>query len=186
VRTIAAATEAFTELGWVPTTMAEVARRAGLTRQTVYQQFSGKLPLLNACIDTALTEGQATGVRELPEYQAMGSGDVADRLAAGARWLRAAHERSAVIQHVLDQAAVTDPEAADLLADREQRRWAEVRFALTLILGEAPDDTVVDSVWWLASRRIWLGLVDGRGWSPDRWERWFIRHVRSDVVRSEE
>ncbi|GAC66788.1 TetR/AcrR family transcriptional regulator [Gordonia soli] len=138
-RIVAAADGLFREQGWVPTTMADVATAAGLTRQTVYQQFAGKLPLLDACIDAALTSGVGGAVRDLPDYRLMGVGDRPHRVAAGARWLRAAHERSAEIQNVLDQAAVTDPEAALLLSAREQRRWEEVRWAVGLILGVGGD-----------------------------------------------
>lgn len=183
MRTIAAATESFCEIGWVATTMAEVARRAGLTRQTVYQQFSGKLVLLNACIDSALSGATGTPLRELPAYRALGSGDVEQRIAAAARWLSAVHMRSAQIQHVLDQAAVTDPAAAELLVQREQRRWEEFRWALGLILDTAPPDRLVDSAWWAASRRGWLTFVGGRGWDAEQWEQWFIAHLRADLAR---
>ncbi|MFT4088412.1 MAG: TetR/AcrR family transcriptional regulator [Gordonia sp. (in: high G+C Gram-positive bacteria)] len=182
-RVVAAATESFCELGWVATTMADVGRRAGLTRQTVYQQFSGKLPLLDACIGTALSEGSPRPVRELADYRAMGDGDFDQRLAAGARWLRDAHRRSATIQDVLDQAAVTDPEAAELLAAREQRRWDEVRWAMSLVLQATPPDALVDSVWWAASRRGWLSLTRQRGWSEQAWEDWFVAQVRTDIER---
>jgi len=168
------ATRLFCDVGWVATTMAGVAEAAGLTRQTVYQQFVGKLALLDACIDHALSEGTGVPVRDLSDYRAMGEGAVAERLTAGAHWLRGAHERSARIQNVLDQAAVTDESAAQRLRERETTRWNEVAHAATLILGTAPTDDVVDSLWLLTSRRVWLMFLDGRGWSPDQWMSWFV------------
>lgn len=176
---VSTATEIFCTEGWVGTTMASVAASSGLTRQTVYQQFDGKLALLDACINAALSSGQHVPVRELPDYQEMGVGTFDERLRAGARWLRAAHERSARIQHVLDEAAVTDPEAAQLLRDRESRRWDEVRWALSLISETAPADHLVDSAWLLASRAAWLRLTTERGWSPAEWEEWFVVQVRT-------
>ncbi|MBA4021102.1 MAG: TetR/AcrR family transcriptional regulator [Gordonia sp.] len=163
----------FIDEGWTATTMAKVAEASGLTRQTVYQQFDSKLSLLDACIDNALSDGRAIPVRDMPEYQQMGVGDTRIRIDAGARWLCSAHERSAVIQNVLDQAAVTDVEAAARLAVRENTRWAEVRWATSLILGSEPADNVVDGMWTLTSRRIWLMLVRDRGWTADRWRQWF-------------
>ncbi|MCZ4550936.1 TetR/AcrR family transcriptional regulator [Gordonia rubripertincta] len=163
----------FIDEGWTATTMAKVAEASGLTRQTVYQQFDSKLSLLDACIDNALSDGRAIPVRDMPEYQQMGVGDTRIRIDAGARWLCSAHERSAVIQNVLDQAAVTDVEAAARLAVRENTRWAEVRWATSLILGSEPADDVVDGMWTLTSRRIWLMLVRDRGWTADRWRQWF-------------
>jgi TetR/AcrR family transcriptional regulator, cholesterol catabolism regulator len=169
-----AAHEMFISNGWVATTMAGVARDAGVTRQTVYQQFESKLTLLDACIDLALTDGQLVPVRDMPEYQHMAQGNRASRVAAGAQWLRGAHERSAAIQDVLDQAAVTDTEAAARLAARENTRWDEVRWAASLILGRDPDDHTVDALWTLTSRRIWLMLVRGRNWDGQQWHTWFV------------
>jgi AcrR family transcriptional regulator len=180
-RVVAAATDMFCESGWSATTMAGVATAAGVTRQTVYQQFAGKLELLDACIDLALTDGAADAVRALDGFRAMGTGSLAARIDAGSAWLRGAHERSARIQNVLDQAAVTDDEAAARLREREQNRWDEVRHAVSLILGDAPADDLVDAVWVLASRRNYLMLVDGRGWSPTRWQEWFADQARGAI-----
>ncbi|MGC4963497.1 TetR/AcrR family transcriptional regulator [Gordonia sp. DT218] len=180
-RALAAATEMFCGRGWVSTTMADVASAAGVTRQTVYQQFPNKLALLDACIDHALSAGEGIPVRELAEYRAMGNGRPDERLAAGARWLCAAHIRSAAIQNVLDDAAVTDPAAAQRLRVREANRWDEVQWALTVITGERPDDVIVDAVWLLAARRNWLRLIGERGWTPGQWTEWFIDHARVDL-----
>ena len=178
---VTTATELFCTDGWVPTTMSAVATAAGLTRQTVYQQFDGKLALLDACIDNALSAGRGVRVRELPEYRAMADGAFDRRLAAGAHWLRGAHERSAVIQHVLDQAAVTDSEAAERLRQREANRWDEIRFAVGLVLGTEPADRLVDSIWSLAARSVWLRLVGDRGWSGSEWEAWFVAQARTSM-----
>lgn len=169
----------FVDEGWVATTMARVAETSGLTRQTVYQQFDSKLALLDACIDTALSDGRSVPVRDTPEYRQMSLGDRETRVATGARWLCDAHVRSAEIQNVLDQAAVTDPEAATRLVERENTRWAEVQWAASLILGRDPDDETVDALWTLTSRRVWLMLVRDRGWSPDQWRRWFEAQTRA-------
>ncbi len=176
---VAAATRLFCERGWAATTMGGVADAAGLSRQTVYAQFDGKLSLLDACIDEALTGAEKSRVSELPDYLRMGRGDAATRLTAGAAWLRGAHERSAGLQDVLDQAAVTDPAAARLLRGREQARWRQVRHALTLVGGTEPADEAVDAVWVLASRSTWLRLVRDRGWTADRWEAWFATQTRA-------
>lgn len=175
---VTAAQEMFCTEGWVATTMARVAEASGVARQTVYLMFATKLALLDACIDAALNEGLDVPVRQLPDYQAMGRGDFGERLAAGASWLAAAHQRSARIQRVLDEAAVTDPAAAARLAEREQTRWREVRWAMSLVLDtEEPDDAVVDVVWALGSRDVWLKLVGQRGWTAQEWTTWFTGAV---------
>jgi AcrR family transcriptional regulator len=171
---VAAAHELFVSTGWVATTMAGVAERAGVARQTVYLMFESKQALLDVCIDRRLRgSGADMPVRDQPEYQAMGSGTTAERVTAGARWLAGAHERSATIQRVLDQAAVTDPAAAARLREREQGRWQEVAFAVGLVLGSKPSGEFVDLVWTLASRDVWLKLVEQRGWTSAQWQSWF-------------
>ena len=179
---IAAAHELFITQGWVATTMAGVAERAGVARQTVYLMFESKQALLDVCIDQRLRgRGAEAPVRTQPEYQAMGSGSTTERVIAGAHWLAGAHERSATIQRVLDQAAVTDPAAAARLRDREQGRWQEVAFALGLVLGTKPTREFVDMVWTLASRDVWLKLVEQRGWTSAQWQSWFESALTSAI-----
>ena len=176
-----AAAQLFLEQGWVATTMARVGERSGVARQTVYLLFPSKLALLDACIDAALlgggsdaTGGAASRVRDLPGYRRMAEGTFDVRVRAGAEWLAGAHQRSARIQRVLDEAAVGDPVAAARLAEREQTRWREVRWAMTLVLADPePDPAVVDGVWTLASRDVWLKLVGQRGWTSEAWQEWF-------------
>jgi AcrR family transcriptional regulator len=171
---VVAAHDLFVSQGWVATTMAGVAERAGVARQTVYLMFESKQALLDVCIDQRLRGNEADApVRTQPGYQAMGTGTTTERVSAGARWLAGAHERSATIQRVLDQAAVTDPAAAARLHEREQGRWQEVAFAVGLVLGAKPAREFVDLVWTLASRDVWLKLVEQRGWTSARWQAWF-------------
>ena len=156
------------------TTMTQVAAAAGLARPTVYLHFNTKVHLLIACIDTSLSE---IPVRDRADYQAMGNGTPPQRAATAARWLRDANERSASIQRVLDDAAVSTPEAAQAQTRMEQRRHDEFAYACRLVLGDRlPPSALVDEVWALGSRAMWFKLAE-RGWSPDDWEAWFVRVV---------
>ncbi len=184
---VGAAHELFVTHGWVGTTMAGVAERAGVARQTVYLMFESKHALLDTCIDQRIAgDDRPVPVRERAEYLAMGSGPPEQRVAAGAAWLAGAHERSATIQRVLDQAAVTDLAAATRLREREQLRWQEVRFAVDLVLGREAPAEVVDVVWTLASRDVWLKLVEEKGWTSAGWQRWFVGAMRAAISTVDE
>jgi len=173
-RLVAAAHGLFMRQGWTATTMTQVAAAAGLARPTVYLHFNTKLDLLIACIDTALSD---VPVRDRSDYQAMGKGTLPQRAATAGRWLRRAYERSASIQRVLDDAAVSTPDAARVQTRLEQRRHDEFANACSLVLGgRIPPAALVDEVWALGSRVMWFKLAD-RGWSPDQWEAWFVRVV---------
>jgi AcrR family transcriptional regulator len=178
-RLVAAARELFLRQGWTMTTMSQVAAAAGLARPTVYLHFNTKLDLLIACIDASLSE---IPVRERSDYLAMGAGALTQRAATAGRWLRDAYERSASIQRVLDDAAVSTPEAAQAQTRMEQRRHDEVANASRLVVGRLPTDALVDEVWALGSRTMWFKLAE-RGWSPDDWEEWFVR-VILDAIRA--
>ncbi|HSR85089.1 MAG TPA: helix-turn-helix domain-containing protein [Streptosporangiaceae bacterium] len=173
-RLVSAAHALFLRQGWTMTTMTQVAAAAGLARPTVYLHFDTKVDLLIACIDTSLSE---TPVRDRVDYQAMGVGTAPQRAATAARWLRDAYERSAAIQRVLDDAAVSTPEAVQAQTRLEQRRHDEFANACRLVLeGRTPSNALVDEVWALGSRAMWFKLAE-RGWSPDDWEPWFARVV---------
>jgi TetR/AcrR family transcriptional regulator, cholesterol catabolism regulator len=177
-RLIAAAHDLFLRQGWAPTTMTQMAAAAGLARPTLYLHFDTKVDLLIGCIDSSLSD---VPVRDRPDYQAMGTGTTAQRATAAAHWLRAAYERSASIQRILDDAAVTAPDAAQARTRMEQRRHDEFAHACTLVLGDRqPADGLVDEVWALGSRTTWFMLAE-RGWSPDRWEKWFTRVILEAV-----
>ena len=55
-RILSAATEAFAELGYRGTTVAEIGRRAGLSTGNIYRYFKGKGALFGAIIDDAFVE----------------------------------------------------------------------------------------------------------------------------------
>jgi AcrR family transcriptional regulator len=176
---VSAARELFLVQGWTPTTMTQVAVAAGVARPTAYLHFATKLDLLTACIDASLS---AVPVRERPDYQAMGTGTLPRRAATAARWLRQAYQRSAPIQRVLDQAAATTPEAAQVHRRMENRRHDEFANACRLVLGDpVPPATLVDEIWALGSRAMWFMFAD-RGWSPEQWEAWFVRVILDAVA----
>ncbi|MEP6563413.1 MAG: TetR/AcrR family transcriptional regulator [Nakamurella sp.] len=178
-RLVAMAHGLFLSQGWTATTMTQVAAATGLARPTVYLHFDTKLDLLIACIDSALSD---IPVRERSDYQEMGNGTLPQRAATAGRWLRGAYERSASIQRVLDDAAVSTPAAAQVQTRLEQRRHDEFANACGLVLGgRTPPTALVDEVWALGSRVMWFKLAD-RGWSPDEWEAWFIRVVLHAVT----
>jgi AcrR family transcriptional regulator len=178
-RLVSAAQGLFLRQGWTVTTMTQVAAEAGLARPTVYLHFKTKLELLIACIDASLSD---IPVRDRADYQAMGEGTMPERAATAARWLRRAYERSAAIQQVLDDAAVTTPDAGPVQTRMEQRRHDEFANACRLVLGGLPPGALVDEVWALGSRAMWFKLAE-RGWSPDDWEAWFARVVL-DAIRA--
>jgi hypothetical protein len=98
--------------------------------------------------------------------------------------------RSSEILHVLASAAQVDPEAADLLAEiRRQRHAGQSRIVAALVSRDAldPDLTraeAADVVYALMSPEVHRILSVERGWSPDRYEAWLTRSLRT-LLRSD-
>jgi len=143
-----------------PVSLDAVAKAAGVTRLTVYNQFGSRRALLEAVFDDLAQRG---GLARLPE--AMTHSDPRaglDRLIAifCAFWdfRRAAMAR-------LEAEGVADPELADSLAARNARR----RQALTVLVGRmigrsgarAPQD-LVDVLFALTAYSFFAALTEGR------------------------
>ena len=73
---VAAALEVFVERGFAATKLDEVARRAGVTKGTVYLYFDGKEALFKALIRDTIVPALATGERLVAEHR----GSAADLL----------------------------------------------------------------------------------------------------------
>ena len=130
-------------------TMAQVAEKAGLSRQAVYQHFPGRDVLLAAV---------QTRQPAIPDLGAAPSA-------------RAALALLVTTQSQADPALAALAETPDAAAARltccrqvASRFQAEGALAPQLSL-----DAAADLLWSLTGPRLWQELVSGRGWSTDRY-----------------
>lgn len=129
-------------------TMAQVAEKAGLSRQAVYLHFSSRAALL-----AALLARQPTP----PDLGAAPS-------ARAALGLLVAAQAQAV------PALAALEESRDAAAARLTRcRQVAARFqAEGALAPQLSPDAAADLLWSLTGPRLWQALVAGRGWSADR------------------
>lgn len=72
LRVVESARAAFLELGYGAATIKEVARRAGVSQETVYKSFGNKAGLLKAAYDIALAgDDEPVPMADRPEIQAV-------------------------------------------------------------------------------------------------------------------
>jgi len=185
-----AAQALFERDGYAATTIAAVAREAGVATKTVYLAFETKSGLLRALWHLLLRgDEDDVPIGERAWYRAMlDEPDPARRLAIGARGARRVKERAGGLLRVIRTAALVDADAAALWAriesDFHANQGAIVETvhrdgALRRGLGVA---RATDILWTLNHPDVWHLLVVERGWSPAAWERWFLATVREQLL----
>lgn len=180
-----AAARLFVAEGYAETSIASIAKEAGVAVPTVYASLRSKANILRAVIDaTVRGDDEHRPLASTDEWKEMESeADGREKLTRFARIHRGVCEREAAVFAQLEAAAGADREAAEMLADHDRRRYeTQRRLARSLdAAGQLRQGisarTAADIVWTLASERTYLALVRDRGWSPARYERWVTEQL---------
>ena len=161
---LAAAAELFARSGWAGTTVAAIARQAGVAVETVYSGFGSKKQVLRAVVDFTVV-GDAAPVplaeREVFTKQAVGERD--ERVTAGIEMLADIHGRAAKLWRTVGEAAASDEEIDGWRLKWEDGRRVDVRRSVELILEREIDDIDLDLLWGLFSHEVYGMLVLDRG-----------------------
>jgi AcrR family transcriptional regulator len=176
-----AAGRLFTEQGYAATTMAMVAREAGVALKTVYLAFETKSGLLRELWHLLLRGDEgAAPVGERRWYQeVLDEPDPVRQLELNARNSRAVKERAGSLMTVIRNAAPLDADTAALWGaiEREfyanQRAIVETLDARDALSGQLDVTRATDILWTLNHPDVWGLLVVERGWTPAQYERWF-------------
>jgi AcrR family transcriptional regulator len=177
---LVAARELFVDQGYRPTTVSQIAERAGVAVDTVYASVGRKAQVLRDLVETSLSgTDQAVPAEERDYVQAVRAAtEAAAKIAIYARAVAQIHPRLAPVFLALRDAAATEPECAALWTSIAERRAANMRlFAADLratgdLREDLSDDEVADIVWSMNAVEYWVLLVNQRGWSPERFGEW--------------
>ena len=177
---VQAATVEFRASGYHGTTMAGIAKRAGVAVQTVYFVFHTKPLLLTATIDRAVMGDEEPTPPELTEWwqECTSTKDGRRALEVFVTNVGAIEVRAAVLDRVARAAATTDPEVVDVIAHHERLREAGFRSYLGtladrgLLKKDVTLDEATDVLLTLAGSATFAEFTEGRGWSLDRWADW--------------
>jgi AcrR family transcriptional regulator len=184
-RIVAAAAPLFVRDGYVETTMAGIARAAGVAVQTLYLSFGSKAAVLEAALALDPDDqpnGWLAALRAEPSGPAALRGYVAHAAAEVER--RFPHD--AVLR-----AAAADPEPAELL-DRTRRAALAVHAQAVDELAEKPGFTgrislqrATEIVAALLSPETYGLLVAAHGWTTPDWAEWVGAHLVVDLFPAE-
>ncbi len=175
-----AAQRLFERDGYTATSMAAIAAEAGVSPKTVYLAFESKSALLRALWHLLLRGRQdALPVSEQPWYrEVLDEPDPRRMLRLNARNSRVVKERAGALMEVVRSAAPTDPDIGELWDRIETEFYENQRSILKLVaergsLAPGLDLTAAtDLLWTLNHPSVYWLLVNDRGWTPARYERW--------------
>jgi AcrR family transcriptional regulator len=181
-RILDAAAVLFLERGYAGATMRAIAAAAGVAVPTVELGFGTKAALLKAAIDVAIA-GDDEPVPVLDRAwaaTARRAGSAAELLAVAADVIAAAQSRSAGLVLAVFEGGRTDPELAALATQLTDQRATTAAWLVDALTRVAPPvDAAADDLWLLMDPAIFDRLVRHRGWTPERYGRWFARAAHS-------
>jgi AcrR family transcriptional regulator len=175
---VRAAETLFITQGYGRTTMAAVARSAGVSVETVYAAFKNKATLLHRVWDVTVGgDDQEVLFHERPEIVAIrAEPDLDRRFMLHAGFSTATMRRIAPFLRALEGAAAAEPAAAELLEEVGRQRLV----GLGVMANEAAKTGQLavseaecrDVIWSFTDGTLWHRLVEERGWSDERYSTW--------------
>ncbi len=189
-RILAAAQRVFLESGYAGATIPNIASEAAVAVETVYRAARGKAGLLAAVVEAALAGGSqnaALAVAERPGIRrVIEEEDPVRKLQLYAATQPGVYGRAGAILRVLDEAAPSTPELAELRDGYASRRLAGMRHLSSqlaekgaLRAGLSPE-RAADILVTVCSQANYDSLVTERGWSSMAYRDW----VADTLVRT--
>jgi AcrR family transcriptional regulator len=189
---VRAARDLFLAQGYGRTTIAEIARAADVSVETVYGGFGNKATLLHHAWDiTVGGDDEDIVFHERPEVMAVRrEPDLAKRLMLHAMFSTRTAERIAPFQLMVQSAAGSDPAASAMLEEMGRQRLA----GITVMAADAAktgqlavsEEECRDVIWSMTDGMLWHRLVNERGWTSERYRDWLGRIWAHLLVRSNE
>jgi AcrR family transcriptional regulator len=176
-RVVEAAAAAFAASGWAGTTLAGIARAAGVTPQAVHLSVGAKPALLIEAVRHAVAGGQPDVplTEREPFSRAYAEGAaVPERAAAFAAGTRGVYERAGPLFLVLAGSASLDPGLAALWERARAGRRADC-LRLVALTGErspASAQRLADLLFVQSGPGVHADLVGDLGWTGAAYENW--------------
>lgn len=184
-RILDAAAAEFGSGGYAATTVAAIATTARVSVPTIEQAFKTKAGLLKAVIDVAIAgDDEPIPVLQRPAAtNAAAAPTVEEFLAAVSSAVVDVAERAAGLVLVAFEAAAGDPRLRPLAEQLRDQRATMAGWIVDELARRAPlrpgiaRSHAVDVVWLLMDPAVYTRLRVDRGWSRQRFQRWFADSI---------
>jgi AcrR family transcriptional regulator len=186
---IRAAHDLFLANGYGRTTIADIARHAGVAVETVYAAFRNKRTLLRQVWFVSF-RGDEEDLRLLNRPQireVLAEPDLGTRLRAHATVMTPVFRRITPLLLTLQAAAASEPAAAAMLAEFDELRLdaAETYARAAAATGQlaVSEAECRDLLWSTLDGALWHRLVAQRGWTDERFAAWLALSWISSLVK---
>lgn len=178
---LAAAHELFVERGYGRTTIADIARAANVSPETIYATFKNKATVLHRVWDVTIGgDDEDVLFHERTELRAIrAEPDLVRRLELHARFFTGTARRIVPLVMAVQAAAGSERSAAEMLAEMGRQRYvgmgvmaAEAAATGQLAISE---EECRDVMWAWTDGTAWYRLVVQRGWSDERFAEWLAK-----------
>ena len=185
-----AARRLFEERGYGPTTIADIARSASVSPETIFKAFGSKSALLGAVVTAAVRgDAEATPLRRRPVIDAIrAEQDPRRQLAMYGALLADVNPRLAPLVRVLRETASADPETAAALESLNANRldgmseFAGLLYDRGALRSGVSKAQARDVLWTLNSPELYQLLVVERGWSARRYGKWVAEQLAAALL----
>jgi TetR/AcrR family transcriptional regulator, regulator of autoinduction and epiphytic fitness len=177
----------FVQQGYANTTIAEIAKEAGVSEPTVYAAFGGKRAILVSLLDEM---EKAADASELREFLGNKANDSRALLRAFVDFSVLFFTRGADIIRVAEAAGVGDPDLAALWQLGDARRYAACENVVAVIVEREELRRDVDSaqatdvLWALCGAEAYSLFVTRRGWSTKSFGDWLYDTLLAQLIGS--
>jgi AcrR family transcriptional regulator len=190
-RVLTAAGELFLTQGYAATSIAAIAARAGVVRETVYKLFGTKAGLFKRLYDvTVAGDPDEVPIARRESWQRMLAADPPTLVAMFARGnTEVSFRLGPMLTMIMAGAAGGDADLRELSETAEAERHNGVRNVVQALahkgaLRDGLDfDEATDAAWALISPEMWRLLTQRRGWDAARYQAWLERALGDSLLR---
>jgi AcrR family transcriptional regulator len=187
-KVVEAAQHLFVSRGYAATTMDDIARQAGVARQTVYQAGNSKAELMHRVIDLAVAgDDEDVLLQDRQGYADVAAeSDPVRQAELIAETMAAIRERLGPVWIPFREAAAVDAKATELMAWSHRLSRETFEVAIRMIPERhltAPYDDAADIAWAVGSLDVYLLLTGPRGWSHEKYADWLKRAFVVQLIR---
>jgi AcrR family transcriptional regulator len=184
-----AAHDLFVEKGYGQTTIADIARAAAVSPETIYARFKNKATLLHRVWDVTIGgDDEKVVFHDRPEIKAIrNEPDLAKRFALHARMSTATARRMTPLVRAVRAAAGSEPAAAAMVTEMDRQRYEGMgvmaREAAATGQLKVTEQHCRDVIWAMTDGTLWHQLVVERGWSDEQYAEWIGNMWVATLVR---